>query len=167
MQSFRSIIGSVDFTTDSTAAIRESARISRWNRASAHAVHVIDTPAAMEPAQALSPFQNVIQEGLIADARRARTAYAPDVAGPGSIPLDVQTQNCIAGILDAACEHDADLVVLGARGRNSIRELLLGSTAEKASRDTTCTVMAVKREGFTHPFATGERQPQAQLRATF
>jgi nucleotide-binding universal stress UspA family protein len=38
----------------------------------------------------------------------------------------------------------ADLVVLGTRGEHSLRDLLLGSTAEKALAAAGCSVLAVK-----------------------
>jgi universal stress protein E len=38
----------------------------------------------------------------------------------------------------------ADLIVLGTRGRASIRDLLLGSTAERALAESRCSVLAVK-----------------------
>lgn len=38
------------------------------------------------------------------------------------------------GILDAADEHHADLIILGSRGRGTFANLLLGSTAERVLR---------------------------------
>jgi nucleotide-binding universal stress UspA family protein len=38
------------------------------------------------------------------------------------------------GILDAADEHRADLIILGSRGRGTFANLLLGSTAERVLR---------------------------------
>jgi nucleotide-binding universal stress UspA family protein len=47
-----------------------------------------------------------------------------------SIPDTVPAQ----GILDAADEHKADLIVMGSRGRGTFANLLLGSTAERVLR---------------------------------
>ena len=47
-----------------------------------------------------------------------------------SIPDTVPAQ----GILDAADEHHADLIVMGSRGRGTFANLLLGSTAERVLR---------------------------------
>jgi nucleotide-binding universal stress UspA family protein len=44
-----------------------------------------------------------------------------------SIPDEVPAQ----GILSAADEHGADLIVLGSRGRGTLANLLLGSTSER------------------------------------
>jgi nucleotide-binding universal stress UspA family protein len=47
-----------------------------------------------------------------------------------SIPDTVPAQ----GILDAAEEHKADLIVVGCRGRGTFANLLLGSTSERVLR---------------------------------
>ena len=49
-----------------------------------------------------------------------------------------------AAILEAAAELDADLVVLGARGRSGLRRLLLGSVAEKVVRAAPCSVVVAR-----------------------
>ncbi len=43
-------------------------------------------------------------------------------------------------------EVDADLVVLGTRGRTNLRDMFLGSTAEKVLRQSSCSLLAVKPE---------------------
>jgi len=47
-----------------------------------------------------------------------------------SIPDSLPAQ----GILDAAEEHHADLIVMGSRGRGTFANLLLGSTSERVLR---------------------------------
>ena len=47
-----------------------------------------------------------------------------------SIPDSLPAQ----GILDAAEEHKADLIVMGSRGRGTFANLLLGSTSERVLR---------------------------------
>ena len=49
-----------------------------------------------------------------------------------------------SGIVEHAESVHADLIVLGTRGRASIRDLLLGSTAERALAESRCSVLAVK-----------------------
>jgi nucleotide-binding universal stress UspA family protein len=49
-----------------------------------------------------------------------------------------------SGIVDAAARVHADLIVLGTRGRSTLRDILLGSTAEKVLRESRCSVLAVR-----------------------
>ncbi len=47
-------------------------------------------------------------------------------------------------IIDSAAEWNADLIVIGSRGRSGIPRLLLGSVAEFVARDARCSVEIVR-----------------------
>jgi nucleotide-binding universal stress UspA family protein len=47
-------------------------------------------------------------------------------------------------LVDVALEHSAELLVVGARGRNYVARALRGSTAENVVRDTPCDVLVVR-----------------------
>ena len=49
-------------------------------------------------------------------------------------------------IIEVALEHDADLIVVGARGLTGLQRFLLGSVSSKLSHHAPCSVMIV-REG--------------------
>ena len=57
-----------------------------------------------------------------------------------SIPDTVPAQ----GILDAADEHHADLIVMGSRGRGTFANLLLGSTSERVLRYAKAPVLIAR-----------------------
>jgi nucleotide-binding universal stress UspA family protein len=58
--------------------------------------------------------------------RLAKLGVTTQIAIPDAVPAQ--------GILDAADEHRADLIILGSRGRGTFANLLLGSTAERVLR---------------------------------
>jgi nucleotide-binding universal stress UspA family protein len=64
MHNLNPIVVGIDLAPGSTAAIKEAIRLARWNRASVHAVHVIDTLVAIELEKVLSPFQKDICDHL-------------------------------------------------------------------------------------------------------
>ncbi len=51
-------------------------------------------------------------------------------------------------IVDVAKEIDADLTVVGARGRSIVRRLLLGSTSDFVATHTPCSVLVVRPTGI-------------------
>jgi nucleotide-binding universal stress UspA family protein len=59
------------------------------------------------------------------------------------------------GIVDFCRERGADLVALGTRGHTNLRDLLLGSTAERVVRDAGCSTLVVKSENSDHPLGAG------------
>jgi nucleotide-binding universal stress UspA family protein len=76
---------------------------------------------------------------VVDEARAAVGAHAPEV---GCSVVDEQSVR--STLMDQAVLLGADLVVIGTRGRANLRDLLLGSTAEKLLRELNTSVLAVK-----------------------
>ena len=51
-------------------------------------------------------------------------------------------------LMDHVAKVGADLVVLGTRGKSGLRELLIGTTAEKIVQYAPCSILAVKPDDF-------------------
>jgi nucleotide-binding universal stress UspA family protein len=64
------------------------------------------------------------------------------VAGPIEIISRVVEGNAARALLDAA--EEADLLVVGSRGRNGFTEALLGSVAQHCVHHATCPVVVVR-----------------------
>lgn len=60
-------------------------------------------------------------------------------------------------VRDAIMEHiqetQASLVVLGTRGKTDLRSLIMGTTAEKVLQHASCSILAVKPDGFEYHLA--------------
>jgi nucleotide-binding universal stress UspA family protein len=56
----------------------------------------------------------------------------------------VRGHDATAEVLDAAEEHNADLIVIGLRRRSPVGKLFLGSTAQRILLEADCPVLAVK-----------------------
>jgi nucleotide-binding universal stress UspA family protein len=57
------------------------------------------------------------------------------------------------GIAAYAKEHDADLLVLGTKGKTNLHYALLGSTAERVLAECDCSALVVKATDDTHGLA--------------
>jgi nucleotide-binding universal stress UspA family protein len=68
--------------------------------------------------------------------RLAKLGISSHVAIPDALPAQ--------GILDAAEEFKADLIVMGVRGRGTFANLLLGSTAERVLRYAKVPVLVAR-----------------------
>lgn len=145
MNTITSIVVGVDFTPGSAAALREALRIAQWNRARVLAVHVIDALVADELVEALSAFQEDVQESLIADARQAWTDLAATVDGAGAVPIEVRVDHRVRGILAAARDARADLLVIGAYGTPE-PAVGLGTIATACVRHARSKVLLVRND---------------------
>jgi nucleotide-binding universal stress UspA family protein len=134
---FHTVAVGIDFSEDSRAALESAAMLAQGEGAKLRAVHVVpDTPDSYSRLRTeLTPMLQAFVAPT-ADAHQG---------------LDVRCHvypysGYRSGILEFATLVNADLVVVGTRGRSNLRDVVLGSTAEKVLRDTVVAVWASKPE---------------------
>ncbi len=166
---FKVIVAAVDFSDTSARALARAAWVAAQDGAELHVLHVFAAPwqgvaySDVDPSVPLH-LQQQYREAI---EQRLTDFVAPVADAHRNLRLRTVCSDLgrhRSGIVDYAKRASADLIVLGTRGRTNLRDILLGSTAEKALAESHCSVLAVKPEGFEHPLAK-DAQPQAvQLR---
>lgn len=158
---FRCVVAAVDFSETSARALARAAMFAARDGAELHVLHVFaapwrllhaQTPELLPPVQLEKQYRDALSRrlaefvGPITEAHKGLRvrAVCADLSGHRS------------GIVEYAKSVSADLIVLGTRGRTNLRDILLGSTAERALDESPCSVLAVKPAGFHHPLAAGE-----------
>jgi nucleotide-binding universal stress UspA family protein len=151
-QPFRTVVVGVDFSPTSQRAVARAASIAMHDHADLHIVHVFSAPwhrlHYRAPTVEVAPhFQKQYRDGLhgrlVAFTRSALTAFPPDRAR--QVVHDDQSHR--PGLVEYASGVSADLMVVGTRGRTKLRDVLLGTFAEKVLRETPYSVLAVKPPG--------------------
>jgi len=165
---FQTVVAAVDFSPTSARVLDRGASIAARDGAELHVLYVFEAPWYQlhyrAPTLLTTPdLQNAYRaslqgrleefaESAVARHRDVRVRYSLfDYSGPRS------------GIAEYAGRINADLIVLGTRGRSNLRDTLLGSTAEKTLASSSCSVLAVKPEGFEHPLAAADDSGEADL----
>lgn len=128
----------IDFPANCQPALESAALVAHHEGARRYAVHV--APDDLEIYARL--------RGESGPRRRGSVTAATD-RYPG---LDVRCRvypysSYRFSILESAALVNADLVVVGTRGRSNLRDLVLGSTAGKVLRDSVVAVWAAKPAG--------------------
>lgn len=150
---FGRIVAAVDFSDTSAQALEQAARLAQTDESELHVLHVFDPPWQRLRYKAATPqadphFVKQYQDGL----ERRLKGFAGNVLepigkrNPRYALFDGGRYR--SGIVEYAKQVQADLICLGTRGRSNVRDLLLGSTAEKALQNSSCSVLAVKPNGF-------------------
>ncbi len=156
---FRRVVAAVDFSDAAHPILDRAAQVAAIEEAELHVLHVFDPPWGRlhyrAPTPELTP--QFIRQYTDALEGRLEALARPSVAAHGvknAVVEVYEAKGHRSGIMEYAAEVGADLVVLGTRGRGNIRDLFLGSTAERALRDSLCSVFAVRPDGGKRMSAT-------------
>jgi nucleotide-binding universal stress UspA family protein len=142
---FRSIVVGTDGSQTADEAVRQAAALARILGARVHLVCVYETgadPAADADARRSGDgWAAGTREGV--DATLARSAAVLRAEGV-KVDLYPQRGDPADAILDVAEERDADLIVIGNRGRTGAKRFLLGSVPNRISHHAPCAVLIIR-----------------------
>ncbi len=155
---FRRILVGTDFSETASRALRLAVAVAARDGADLRVLHAFHGPWNVLHYRAPTPeadpafqrqYRETLERRLEASVREVVDAAVEAGEAPAGFASRVHRElvddgahrSAIAGY---AKEVAADLVVVGTRGRGSLRDLLLGSTAQKLLRDAGTSVLAVK-----------------------
>ncbi len=145
---FRLVVACTDFSAGSLLALDYAARIATQDEAALHVLHTFEPPWRHLHYRAPTPeadpqfrtqYQQVLQRRL--ESFGSRLGRPLEYLKPVYVLFDAGDHR--SGISAYAQQVNADLVVLGTLGRRSIRDALLGSTAEKVLTECPSSLLAV------------------------
>jgi universal stress protein E len=116
MDRLKSVVVGVDFTSASKAAVRQAVRIAQWNRSRISAVHVVDSLVFAAVQDAAIAFGGDLRQDMVDDARQAWKKFIQEIPDADRLELLVEIGSPRSGVLQAARQFEADLLVLGVRG---------------------------------------------------
>lgn len=132
---FRTVVAGIDFSSTSRRALEMAALVAHGEGARLYAAHIV--PDRMETSARLDTR---LEAELDAFVRKTTSTYPSLEVHAKVFPYSGYR----SGVLEFAALVNADLVAVGTRGRSNLRDLVLGSTAEKVLRDSVCAVLAAK-----------------------
>lgn len=141
----RRALVATDFSPHSAAAARFARGVSAQEGASLELIHAWPDPGDGGIWSVAAPEERARYRGEREAEARAALAQAATAAGIATeaTRLLAAAQPAQA-ICDAAQADGADLIVVGSHGQGRIRDLFLGSTAEKILRRAPCSVAVVR-----------------------
>lgn len=151
---FQNIVVCVDFSESSHRVIEQAIRVAQQDGASVHLLHVFSPPwkgANYFP----RPSSEDEQHHSASLSERMRVALQPFEKETGGLQVEtnvVENARESDGIVQFIEGVQADLVVVGTRGRTGMRAVLLGTVAEHIVRESPCSVLAVKPDDFKYDF---------------
>jgi nucleotide-binding universal stress UspA family protein len=138
---FGRILIAVDPDHTGMPAIDVGVRLAETLGARIGLLHIVDTDLAY-PAEGGAPPEHLLAEERLT-GREALQSLLARLPRPDAEIL-VREGKPADGIVAAAREWGADLIVLGTEGRKGLSRLLMGSVAEHVLRDAPCPTLVVR-----------------------
>lgn len=138
----RTIAVATDFSPNAMAAFAWTLELARRHRSELVLVHALlpESP----PAPDLVPMPEQYYRGVRDEARAKLEALMTEVRPAGlSISVELVIAAAASGIVTAAEQRSADVIVVGTRGYGGWRRLGVGSTAAQVLRDAPLPVLTV------------------------
>jgi universal stress protein E len=147
---FKSVVACVDFSETSRVALERAIRTAAQDSAALHVVHVFygpwNRPHYWEPAW---PVKSEVRTEYTAGVEKKLKEFCEPLRH------ELEYLKAQMHVIDHPGSHGvaigefvrrqgADLVVLGTRGRTNLRDMIIGSTAERVVRDVPCSILAVR-----------------------
>ena len=142
---YQHVLLAADFSEDATRIGERAKEIARKYGARLSMIHVVeDVNIGLGGGYELLPvLPDLPDEALLQEARAVLGDLARRLGAEDAEKWVVNAPSTKEGILGAARDHGADLIVVGSHGRHGLA-LLLGSTANAVLHGAPCDVLAVR-----------------------
>jgi nucleotide-binding universal stress UspA family protein len=151
------ILLAIDGSNFTEAATRSVISLLRAEASEVQVLQIVEPAVFSSPPQMAPGYAPEMAARLkcqIKDAEESvsRTAEVLRTAGFQAHARVVEAE-IRTGILDAATEWKADLIVLGSHGEKGLRQFFLGSVSESIARHAPCSVLIVRNPAVaeSHP----------------
>lgn len=146
---FRTVVACVDFSETSREALQQAERIAAQDGSSLHVVHVFRPPWTSFGFRTRRLDDSPTTQAKFREFLRTRLEEFCRPKDPQTVWSKprfevVDDTNHGEGIARYVRTCGADLVVLGTRGKTNLRDVVLGSTAERVVREAPCSILAIK-----------------------
>ncbi len=107
-------------------------------------LHVV--PLTVSPYPMVYPISEDELAPQLREAAQKRLEQLEATLKGHGVAVETATESgpAFAGIVSAARELQADMIIMGTHGHGAVRQMLLGSTAEKVVRKAECPVLTVR-----------------------
>jgi nucleotide-binding universal stress UspA family protein len=151
MSAIRKILAAVDFSEHADRALDTAVGLVKQFGAELHLVHAFDVPIPM-----VNPYEVAVPTAFLEEALQAAGSRLDALVQKLAVKGVAATSHlaevpAASAIADLAEELGTDLIVMGTRGRTGLKNVLLGSVAERTLRHAPCSVLTVKRHPLAEP----------------
>ncbi len=149
---FKEVVACVDFSESSHRVVEQAIRVAQQDGALLHLLHVFSA-ASKGTNYVPRPSTEDQQQLSESPSERMQRALQPFESEMRALQVKthvVENAHESDGIVHFIEDSEADLVVVGTRGRTGMRAILFSTVAERIVRKSPCSVLAVKPDDFKY-----------------
>lgn len=136
-----------DFSQEAENAIKVAAQLAKKHNCELILLHMLELPLNQLSANGSTPADLPEAMFFMKLAHKEFEKIMDKDYLEGLIVHETIDFNEITkGVLDTCTKHDIDLIVMGSHGAEGLKELFIGSTAEKVVRTSNTPVLVIKNE---------------------
>jgi nucleotide-binding universal stress UspA family protein len=143
---YTTVIVGVDFSETSRRAVEQAAAVATRDSATLYVIHAYSAPwkkSTIKKSASAADLDVRYRGMLLARLEEFCKPLGAQMTYLKPRYQLVEHDSHGHGIGQFASQIGADLVVVGKRGKTNLRDILLGSTAERVLRDAPCSILAV------------------------
>ena len=141
----KKIIVPIDFSEQSEYAMKVAASLAKKHGSEILALHMLELNyAVINSAEGVHPEQTVFLLKL-AEKKISEFLDKPYLKGVSITPI-IKHYKVFSEVNDIAKQHQVDLIVMGSHGTDGLKEIFIGSNAERVVRNADIPVIVVKEE---------------------
>jgi nucleotide-binding universal stress UspA family protein len=142
----KKILVPTDFSKEAENALKVAAQIARKHDSEIYLLHMLELP--LQEVDALSSHSALPEAMFFMKLahKKFENLIASDYLEGLTIHETVKPDSAFSGIIEKCHEHKVDLIVMGSHGASGLKEMFIGSNAEKVVRSSDIPVLVIKNE---------------------
>ncbi len=141
----KKILVPTDFSKEAEYALKVAAQLGKTYGSEIYMLHLLELP--LQEVDALSSYSELPEAMFFMEIahQKLEALMAKDYLEGLKINFTIKPGNAFNGIIEKSKQH-FDMVVMGSHGATGLREIFIGSIAEKVVRFSSIPVLVIKRD---------------------
>jgi nucleotide-binding universal stress UspA family protein len=141
----KKILVPTDFSETAENALKVAAQLAKTYGSEIYLLHLLELP--LQEVDAMSTFSDLPEAMFFMKLAHQKldTLMASDYLEGLKVHVTIKPDNDFSGIIEKCQEHRIDMIVMGSHGTSGLKELFIGSNAEKVVRTSDIPVLVIKK----------------------
>ena len=142
----KKILVPTDFSKEAEYALKVAAQLAKTYGSEIHLIHLLDLPLQeIDPLSSHSELPAAMFFMEMAN-KKLESLMASDYLEGLKVNVTIKPDNPYNGIINVCKQNKISMVIMGSHGSTGIREVFIGSIAEKVVRHSDIPVMVIKKD---------------------